>query len=72
MQLVTHAWTMEALSAPYYPGRLPVRPETCGGALPRGRRCDILLGTQPCPNPACRAPHGDSAGNLCMWCRHEA
>ena len=70
MQLVTHAWTLEALNAPYYPGRLAVRPDTFGGAQPRCRRCDILLGTQLCPNPACRAPHGESAGDCCTWCCH--
>jgi len=72
MQLVTRSWTLDALASPSYPGRLPVRPDTFGGALPRCRRCDILLGTQLCPNPACHEPHGDSAGELCTWCHHEA
>ena len=72
MQLVTPSWTLEALVSPYYPGRLPRRPETFGGALLRCRRCDILLGTQPCPNPACHEPHGASTGDLCTWCCHGA
>ena len=71
MQLVTPSWTLEGLVSPYYPGR-PMRPETFGGALPRCRRCDILLGTEPCPNPACDTPHGASTGDLCTWCCHGA
>ena len=70
MQLITPSWTLEALVSPSYPGRLSMRPETYGGALPRCRRCDILLGTEPCPNPECRAPHGASTGDLCTWCCH--
>lgn len=72
MQLVTPAGTMDALIAPYYSGSLPGMSDTFGGALPRCRRCDILLGSQPCPNPECRAPHGDSVGDLCTWCGHAA
>jgi hypothetical protein len=72
MQLVAPSWTMEPFIAPDDPRLLTVWPGTFGGGLPRCRRCDILLGTQPCPNPDCRAPHGDSAGDLCTWCRHEA
>jgi hypothetical protein len=72
MQLVTQPWTMDARIAPYHPGLLAGWPDTFGGALPRCRRCDILLGTQPCPNPECRAPHGDSTGDLCTWCYHAA
>jgi hypothetical protein len=72
MQLVTPSWTMEDLTAPYYPGPLSVGPDTFGGAQPRCRLCDILLGTEPCPNPECRAPHGASTGDLCTWCCHGA
>jgi hypothetical protein len=34
-------------------------------------RCDIPLGAWPCPNPLCPELHGESAGDLCVWCRHE-
>jgi hypothetical protein len=33
-------------------------------------RCDIPLGTWSCPNPLCPELHGQSAGDLCAWCRH--
>src|SRR6266700_2793543 len=36
----------------------------------RCQRCDIPLGPQPCPNPQCREPHGQSVGALCAWCHH--
>jgi hypothetical protein len=72
MPLVTPSWTIEACIAPAEPGLLTGWPETFGGALPRCQRCDILLGTQLCPNPECRAPHGASTGDLCTWCGHEA
>jgi hypothetical protein len=72
MQIVIPSWSMEALVTPHYPGRLPLRAETFGGVLPRCRRCDILLGAQPCPNPECCTPHGASTGDLCTWCCHGA
>jgi len=34
-------------------------------------RCDIPLGAWACPNPLCPELHGESAGDLCVWCRHE-
>jgi hypothetical protein len=71
MQIVTPSWSVEALIPPYYPGYLPLRSDTFGGALPRCRRCDILLGPELCPNPECCTPHGASVGDLCTWCSHE-
>lgn len=35
-------------------------------------RCDIPLQVRPCPNPLCREFHGQSAGDLCMWCHRQA
>jgi len=34
-------------------------------------QCDIPLGAWPCPNPLCDELHGQSAGDLCVWCRHK-
>jgi len=39
--------------------------------MPRCLQCDIPLGTWPCPNPLCPELHGQSAGDLCAWCRHK-
>ena len=44
---------------------------TLGDDRPRCRRCDIPLGAWSCPNPLCPELHGESAGDLCVWCRHE-
>jgi hypothetical protein len=38
--------------------------------MQRCSRCDIPLGAWPCPNPLCPELHGQSAGDLCVWCRH--
>jgi hypothetical protein len=38
--------------------------------MQRCSRCDIPLGAWPCPNPLCPELHGQSAGDLCAWCRH--
>ena len=72
MQTTPVLWTMEAIVSMPHTMRLSLRPDTFGGSQPRCRRCDILLGPQPCPNPQCREPHGHSAGDLCTWCCHEA
>ena len=72
MQLVTTSWSLDALISPHYPGHPTESAETFGGVLPRCRRCDILLGTQPCPNPECSTPHGAGTGDLCTWCLHGA
>jgi hypothetical protein len=32
----------------------------------------IPLGSRRCPNPLCQEPHGQSAGDRCAWCRHNA
>ena len=39
--------------------------------MPRCLRCDIPLGDWHCPNPDCQEMHGQSAGDLCTWCRHQ-
>ena len=70
MQTVPVSWTMDDLVHAPHPVRLPVRPDTLGGSLQRCQRCDIPLGSHPCPNPQCREPHGQSVGDLCAWCHH--
>jgi hypothetical protein len=40
--------------------------------MKRCTRCDIPLGSRPCPNPLCQEPHGQSAGDRCAWCRQNA
>lgn len=71
MQTTPVLWIMDALVSMPHAMRRPLQPDTFGGSQPRCRRCDILLGLQPCPNPQCREPHGHSAGDLCTWCCHE-
>jgi hypothetical protein len=39
--------------------------------MQRCLQCDIPLGAWPCPNPLCPELHGQSAGDLCAWCRHK-
>jgi hypothetical protein len=39
--------------------------------MPRCPQCDIPLGAWPCPNPLCPELHGQSAGDLCAWCRRK-
>ena len=39
--------------------------------MQRCSQCDIPLGAWPCPNPLCPELHGQSAGDLCAWCRHK-
>ena len=39
--------------------------------MQRCLQCDIPLGPWPCPNPLCDELHGESAGDLCAWCRHK-
>ncbi len=70
MQTVPVSWTMDDLGRAPRPVRLLVRPDTLGGGIQRCQRCDIPLGSHPCPNPQCREPHGQSAGALCTWCAH--
>ena len=38
--------------------------------MKRCPQCEIPLGAWPCPNPLCPELHGQSAGDLCAWCRH--
>jgi hypothetical protein len=70
MQTIPVSWAIDNLGQAPHPGRLLMRPDTFGGSRKRCLRCDIPLGSQPCPNPQCREPHGQSAGDLCAWCRH--
>jgi hypothetical protein len=70
MQRVPVSWTMDALGRAPHLVRSPLGPDTLAGARQRCPRCDIPLGSHPCPNPQCREPHGQSAGALCSWCAH--
>jgi len=70
MQTVPVSGTRDNCGQVPRPVRLLMRPDTFGGSRKRCQRCDIPLGPQPCPNPQCREPHGQSAGELCAWCRH--
>jgi hypothetical protein len=65
-------WTTADQTCSHRPRRPRVLPETLGGAIQRCPRCEIPLGSRPCPNPLCREQHGQSAGTLCAWCRHHA
>src|ERR671937_454949 len=42
-----------------------------GDVVQRCSQCEIPLGSWPCPNPLCPELHGQSAGDLCAWCRHK-
>ena len=68
MQTAPRLWTGDALGHAPHPVRLHVRPGTLGGTMKRCQRCDIPLGSRPCPNPLCPEQHGQSAGDLCVWC----
>jgi len=70
MQIVPVSWTRDDLGPVPRPVGLLMRPDMFGGARKRCQRCDIPLGPQRCPNSQCREPHGQSAGDLCAWCRH--
>jgi hypothetical protein len=70
MQIVPVSWTIDDLRRASRPVRHPVGPDMLGGDRQRCLRCDIPLGSHPCPNPQCREPHGQSAGTLCTWCAH--
>lgn len=63
------SWTTDDRALSLRPVRLRVRPNTLGGSMKRCQRCDIPLGSRPCPNPQCGEQHGQSAGDLCAWCR---
>jgi hypothetical protein len=70
MQAVPISWLTDALALSLRPVRLHLVADRFGESLERCQRCDILLGSQPCPNPLCREQHGQSTGDLCAWCRH--
>ena len=63
------SWMTDDLTLSSSPVHLRVVSDTGGGPVQRCQRCDILLGSHICPNPLCGEQHGQSAGNLCAWCR---
>jgi hypothetical protein len=63
------SWMTDDLALSSSPVRLHVGLETLGGSMKRCQRCDIPLGPRLCPNPQCGEQHGQSAGDLCAWCR---
>jgi hypothetical protein len=63
------SWTTDDLALSPSPVRHHVRPDPFGGSMKRCQRCDIPLGARPCPNLQCGEQHGQSAGDLCAWCR---
>ena len=68
MQRDVIMWTTDVRGGVSRPRRLSEGPDPCRRAQPRCLRCDIPLGPQRCPNPDCRAPHGQGVGVLCTWC----
>jgi len=70
MQTIPVSWTMDDQGCATRPVPPSLGLDTLGGGSTRCRRCDIPLGSHPCPNPQCREPHGQSAGALCTWCVH--
>ena len=63
------SWTTDDLALSPSSVRRHVRPDTLVGSMKRCQRCDIPLGSRLCPNPQCGEQHGQSAGDLCAWCR---
>ena len=70
MQTAPRFWMRDPRGRAPHPVRLRVGAGTFGGIMQRCQRCDIPLGSGPCPNPLCPEQHGQSAGNLCAWCFH--
>jgi len=70
VQTAARVWTRDARGRALRPVRLRVGAGMFGGTTPRCQRCDIPLGSGPCPNPLCPEQHGQSAGDLCAWCLH--
>lgn len=68
MQVDHVAWTTAGRGLAARAMRPYGRRDTFGDALTRCQRCDIPLGSQLCPNPECREPHGARLGDLCAWC----
>lgn len=68
MQTALMLWMVE--ERPLLPSSLRLRmlPDRRSGIAKRCQRCDILLGSTPCPNPSCGESHGERVGNLCAWC----
>ena len=71
MQARPVSWTTDGLTLAPRSLSLFGGPAPFGGALQRCQRCDIPLGSSPCPNPECCEPHGQRAGDLCTWCHHK-
>ena len=65
------SWMTDDLALSPSSVRRHVRPDTLGGSMKRCQRCDIPLGARPCPNLQCGEQHGQSAGDLCAWCRQD-
>jgi hypothetical protein len=70
MQTAPRFWTRDARRRTPRPVRHRVRPGMLGEPMTRCHRCDIPLGSYPCPNPLCPEQHGQSAGMRCAWCLH--
>lgn len=70
MQTAERVWTRDTRGHMLHSVRLRVGAGTFGGTIQRCPRCDIPLGSGPCPNPLCPEQHGASAGELCAWCWH--
>jgi hypothetical protein len=70
MQTAPRFWTRDARGRAPRPVRLRGGVGTLGGTMQRCQRCDIPLGSGPCPNPLCPEQHGQSASELCAWCVH--
>jgi hypothetical protein len=62
------SWTTAVLALAPRAIHLHCESDRRGATLQRCQRCDIPLGSDLCPNPLCREPHGQRAGNLCTWC----
>ena len=69
MQALPVSWTTDALALSPRPVSLHMGAHRLRGSVKRCQRCDIPLGSQLCPNPQCGEQHGQSAGDLCAWCR---
>jgi hypothetical protein len=68
MQTATGLWTRDTRGFVPRPRRLHGQPGMLGGAMKCCQQCDIPLGSRPCPNPLCPEQHGQSVGDLCIWC----
>src|SRR5262245_9485817 len=72
MQAEFALWPTDDRGLVAHPMGLDGRPDMRRDTLTRCQRCDIPLGSQLCPNPECREPHGQRAGDFCTWCTSNA